>query len=117
MAELVSRWARKSAMGVIIFAALFGAAITASFVQLTARRSQSFSLRRTAASGFVAVVFVVAVSTIVAYFLTRVHIGDHYEANSILMAVLVVRPATVGAVLGAVGGGLMARYTLATRHD
>ena len=98
-------------MGVIVFAALVGLIIAAGFVQFTASRNDSFSWRTVAVSGFVAVVFVGAIATVVAYFLARVRIGDHYEANSVLMTALVIEPAAVGALVGVFAGGVIARYT------
>jgi hypothetical protein len=66
-------------------------------------------------SGIFAVLFVVLVATVVGYFMARVPIDDHDEVNSELMAILIVGPAATGAVVGAVGGGLIARYFSADR--
>ena len=92
-------------MAVIVFAALFGVAIGAGFVQVAAFRSESFSWRTVAVTGFVAVILVGAIATVVGYFLARVRIGDHYEVNSVLMAVLVIEPAAAGALAGVIAGG------------
>ena len=42
-------------------------------------------------------------------------INDHYEVNSDFMAIVVVGPATVGALIGAIGGGFIARHSLSDR--
>ncbi|HEY4273142.1 MAG TPA: hypothetical protein VGM65_14175 [Candidatus Udaeobacter sp.] len=102
-------------MGVIIFATLFGLAIAAAFVQLAVLRRQSFSLRTAAASGVIAILFVFLVAIAAGYFVARVRIGDHYEINSEFMAIVVVGPATAGAVVGAIIGGLIARYSFTAR--
>jgi len=98
-----------------IFAALFGLAVAGSVVQFGVLRRTAFSFRTALVSGMVAVLFVVLVATVVGYFLIRVRINDHYEINSVFMAIVVVGPATVGALIGAVGGGLIARYSSAGR--
>jgi len=67
-------------MGFIIFAVLFGLATAGSVVQLAVLRRRSF------------------------------RITDHYEIHSEFMAIVVIGPATVGALIGAVGGGVIARY-------
>ena len=74
-----------------------------------------FSFRTALVSGVVAVLLVVLFAIVVGYFLTRVRINDYYEANSVFMAIVVVGPAAVGAVFGAVGGDLIACYILADR--
>jgi hypothetical protein len=102
-------------MGVIIFGGLFGLAVAASVVQIAVARRASFSVRTVAVSGAVAILFVILVAIIVGYFLARVRINDHYEVNSTFMAIVVVAPATIGALIGAVGGGVIARYAAADR--
>jgi hypothetical protein len=102
-------------MGVTIFAVLFGLAVAGSVVQAAVLRRTSFSLRTAAVSGIFAVLFVVLVATVVGYFMARVRIGDHYELNSVFVAIVVVGPATAGALIGAVGGGLIARHISADR--
>jgi DMSO reductase anchor subunit len=102
-------------MGAIIFAALFGLAVGVSVVEFAVLHHKPFSFRMALVSGIAAVLFVVLVATVVGYFLTRVRINDHYEANSVFMAVVVIGPATVGAVVGAIGGALIARCIAADR--
>jgi small-conductance mechanosensitive channel len=102
-------------MPVIFFAALFGLAVAASAVQFAVRRHQSFCLRTVAVSGIIAILFVFLVATVIGYFLVRVRINDHYEFNSVFMAIIVVGPATVGAFIGALGGALIARHILIDR--
>jgi len=102
-------------MGVTIVAALFGLAVAGSVVQFAVLRRTSFSFRTAALSGLFALLFVVLVSTVVGYFVARVRINDHYEVNSVFMAIVVVGPATAGALIGAVGGGLIARHSSANR--
>jgi uncharacterized membrane protein YcjF (UPF0283 family) len=97
-------------MAAMIFSALFGLAVAAASVQVAALWRDSFSWRAVAASAVGALVFIVAVAAAVGYFLARVRIGDHYEANSTLIGVFVVGPAAAGAVVGAVVGALAARY-------
>ena len=106
---------RKRVMGVTIIAVLFGLAIAGSVVEITVLRSRSFSLRTAVVSGILAILFVVLVATVVGYFVARVRIDDHYELNSDFMAIVLVGPATAGALIGAVGGGLIARYISADR--
>lgn len=102
-------------MGFTIFAVLFGLAVAGSVVQFAVLRRSSFSFWTATVSGIFAVVFVVLVATIVGYFVARVRIGDHYEPNSVFMAIVVVGPAAAGALIGAVGGGFIARYISADR--
>lgn len=102
-------------MGFTIFAALFGLAIAGSVVQFAVLRRTSFSLRAAVVSGILAVLFVLVIATIVGYFVARVRINDHYEFNSVFASIVVVGPATAGALIGAVGGGLVARYLLLDR--
>jgi ABC-type thiamin/hydroxymethylpyrimidine transport system permease subunit len=102
-------------MGFIIFAGLFGLTITAGFVQFAVFRKQCFSFRTAAASGVIAILFVILAAVVAGYFIARVRIDDHYEVNSEFAAIVVVGPATVGALLGAVVGGLAARYTFTSR--
>jgi hypothetical protein len=102
-------------MGVTIFAGLFGVAVAGSLVQLAVFRRTSFSFRTAAVSGILAVVFVVLVATVVGYFPARVRINDHYELNSVFIAIVVVCPAAAGALIGAIGGGLIARHISADR--
>jgi hypothetical protein len=113
VAEL--RLVRPKVMPVIFFAVLFGLAIAGSVVQFAVLRCQSFSFRTAALSGAIAVLFVFLVATVIGYFLARVRINDHYEVNSGFMAIVVVGPATVGAFIGALCGGLIGRYTSADR--
>ncbi len=54
-------------------------------------------------------------ATLIGHFLARVRINDHFEVNSDFAAIVVVGPATAGALIGALGGGLMARYMLTDR--
>ena len=102
-------------MGFTIFAVLFGLAVGGSVVQLAVLRRPSFSFRTAAVSGVLAVLFVVLVATVVGYIFARVRINDHYEVNSDFMAIVVVGPATVGALIGAIGGGFIARHSLSDR--
>ena len=102
-------------MSVTIFAVLFGLAVAGSVVEFAVLRCRSISFRTAVFSGILAVLFVVVVATVVGYFMARVFINNHYEVNSELMAILIVGPATVGALVGAVGGGLIARYLSADR--
>ena len=102
-------------MPVIFFAALFGLAIAGSVVQFAVRRHQSFSLRTAAVSGLIAILFVFLVAAVLGYFLARVRINDHYEVNSVFMAIVVVGPATVGAFIGAFGGGIIAHHSFTDR--
>jgi uncharacterized membrane protein YcjF (UPF0283 family) len=101
-------------MAAMIFSALFGLAVAAAGVQVAAFRRKPFSWRAVAASAVGALVLVVALAAVVGYFLTRVRIADHYEANSTLILVFVVGPAAAGAVVGAVVGAVAARYTSRT---
>ena len=102
-------------MGFTIFAALFGLAIAGSVVQFAVLRRTAFSLRAAVVSGILAVLFVLLGATIVGYFVARARINDHYEFNSVFASIVVVGPATAGALIGAVGGGLVARYLLLDR--
>ena len=102
-------------MGVVIFAALFGLAIAAAYVQFAVFRRQSFSFRTAAASGLIAILFVSFVALVVGYFIARVRIGDHYEVNSEFMSIVVVVPAILGAFAGSIIGGLIARYSFTAR--
>lgn len=102
-----------SIVGAIVFSFLFAAAIGAAIVQFPSYRRHSFSWRAAAVSGFVALVLVVMVATPIAYFLARVRIGDHYEVNSVLMAIFVVGPAAAGVIAGAAMGAFIARYARA----
>lgn len=102
-------------MGVIFIATIFGLAVAAGIVQFAVIRSGTFSLRRAGISGVIALLLVSLVATITAYFLTRVHIGDHYEVNSILMITFVCGPAAIGAIVGAVTGGFLAYHALHPR--
>jgi multisubunit Na+/H+ antiporter MnhG subunit len=102
-------------MGFIIFAGLFGLTIAAGFVQFAVFRIQCFSFRTVAASGLVAILFVFIVAVVAGYFIARVRIDDHYQVNSEFASIVVVGPATVGALLGGGVGGLAARYTSTSR--
>ena len=102
-------------MGFTIFAVLFGLAVGGSVVQLAVLRRTSFSFRMAVVSGVLAVLLVVLVATVVGYILARVRINDHYEVNSDFMAIVVVGPATAGALIGAISGGFIARHSLSDR--
>jgi hypothetical protein len=102
-------------MGFMILAAIFGLTVAGSVVQFAVLRRTSFSLRAALVSGILAVLLVLLVATIVGYFVARVRINDHYEFNSVFASIVIVGPATAGALVGAVGGGLVARYLLLDR--
>ena len=102
-------------MPVIFFAALFGLTIAASVVQFAVHRCQSFRLRIAALSGIIAILVIFLVAVVVGYFLFRIRINDHYEVDSDFGTIVVIGPATVGAFIGAVGGGLIAHRNFPNR--
>ena len=102
-------------MGIIVIAAILGLGVATGVVQFGIARSGSFTFRTVVVTALLAVLLVFAVATVVAYFLARVRIGDHYEVNSVLMGVFVVWPATIAAVIGAACGAYLARHSVRPR--
>jgi len=103
-------------MGAILIAAIVGLAVATGVVQFGVARSGSFTFRAVAVSGVVAILLVFIVATVVAYFLARVRIGEHYEVNSVFTGVFVVWPGTIGAVIGAVCGAYLAYHSVSPRQ-